>query len=101
LRDVKTHFHQKVEKVVAAKDYQIKCQRMIAVDAAKRIVSSNTRESADMFNTEVTKLVMQYSRILDLVDYFESVVKEQSSVIAFQEKMITKLQFKANAKKID
>ena len=54
-----------------------------------------------MFNTEVTKLVMQYSRILDLVDYFEGVVKEQSNVIAFQEKIIGNLSMSNNVRHIE
>ena len=65
----------KVDKVVMAKDYQIKCQRMIAIEAAKKIVSETTKDSSFLFNREVTKLMIQYSRILDLVDYFETVVK--------------------------
>jgi len=83
LAKVKEHFVSKVDKVVMAKDYQIKCQRMIAIEAAKRIVSETIKDSSFLFNREVTKLMMQYSRVMQLVDYFETVVKEQCGVIAF------------------
>ena len=75
LKEIKSHFATKVDKVVMAKDYQIKCQRVIAIEAAKKIVSETTKDSSELFNREVTKLMIQYSRILDLVEYFETVVK--------------------------
>ena len=101
LKEIKSHFATKVDKVVMAKDYQIKCQRVIAIEAAKKIVSETTKDSSELFNREVTKLMIQYSRILDLVEYFETVVKQQSAVIAFQEKIISKLSLRMNAGKID
>ena len=101
LKHVKNHFHSKVEKVIAAKDYQIRCQRLIAMDAAKKIISETTKDSTNLFNIEATKLTFQYSRILDLVDYFERVVKEQSTVIALQEQILGKLSLRINATKID
>lgn len=101
LKHVKNHFHSKVEKVIAAKDYQIRCQRLIAMDAAKKIISETTKDSTNLFNIEATKLTFQYSRILDLVDYFEKVVKEQSTVIALQEQILGKLSLRINAMKID
>ena len=52
------------EKVIAAKDYQIRCQRLIAMDAAKKIISETTKDSTNLFNVEATKLTFQYSRIL-------------------------------------
>lgn len=45
--------------------------------------------------------MMQYSRVIQLVDYFETVVKEQCGVMAFQEKVISKLAFRLNSIKID
>ena len=83
LKEVKAHFMLKVDKVILAKDYQIKCQRVVAIEAAKRIVSETTKDSSNLFNVEVTKLMLQYEKILKLVDYFETVVKSQCSVIAF------------------
>lgn len=49
----------------------------------------------------MTNLLIQYSRILDLVEYFEKVVKNQSTVIAFQEKVISKLSVRINSARID
>lgn len=43
----------------------------------------------------------QYEKILDLVAYFETVVKSQSGVIAFQEKILSKLSLRLNALKVD
>ena len=45
-------------------------------------------------------LLQQYMRILDLVTYFENVVRNQAGVIALQEIQLTKLGMKKNAKKI-
>ena len=101
LRTVKEHFATKVDKVVMAKDYQIRCQRLIAIESAKKIVSATTKDSSEIFNREVTKLLFQYSRILDLVEYFEGVVKNQAAVVAFQEKIISKISTRLNAKMID
>lgn len=55
------------------------------MDASKKIISETTKDSTNLFNLEATTLMHQYSRILDLVEYFEKVVKEQSSVISLQE----------------
>lgn len=79
---MRKHFAKKVEKVIAAKDYQIRCQRMICMDASKKIISETTKDSTKLFNVETVKLTTQYNRILDLVEYFERVVKEQGSVIS-------------------
>ena len=46
------------------------------MDASKKIISEVTKDSTNLFNVEATKLMFQYARILDLVDYFENVVKE-------------------------
>ena len=45
--------------------------------------------------------MLQYSRVLQLVDYFETVVKQQSGVVAFQEQIISKLSCRLNAIKVD
>ena len=45
--------------------------------------------------------MLQYQRVLDLVEYFETVVKNQSGVIAFQEKIISKLSMRLNAIKVE
>lgn len=45
--------------------------------------------------------MLQYQRVLDLVEYFETVVKSQSGVIAFQEKIISKLSMRINANKVE
>ena len=60
LKQVKDHFSDKVQKVVQAKEYQIKCQKIIAIDAAKKIVSETTKDSSELFNQEVTTLMHQY-----------------------------------------
>ena len=74
---------------------------MIAIECAKRIVSETTKDSTFLFNREATKLMLQYQRVLDLVEYFETVVKSQSGVIAFQEKIISKLSMRINANKVE
>ena len=74
---------------------------MIAIECAKRIVSETTKDSTFLFNREATKLMLQYQRVLDLVEYFETVVKSQSGVIAFQEKIISKLSMRINASKVE
>ena len=100
LKAVREHFEQKVSKVISAKDYQIKCQRLLSVETAKKIVTETTKDSSQLFNREVTLLLQQYARILDLVNYFENVVRNQASVIALQEIQLTKLGMKKNAVKI-
>ena len=55
---------------------------MICMDASKKIISETTKDSTKLFNVETVKLTTQYNRILDLVEYFERVVKEQGSVIS-------------------
>ena len=57
LKQVKDHFTEKVQKVVQAKEYQIRCQKIIAIDAAKKIVSETTKDSSELFNHEVTALM--------------------------------------------
>ena len=101
LKLVKEHFHSKIDKVIASKNYQLRCQRLICVEAAKKVLAATTKDSTMLFNFEVTNLLNQYSRILDLVAYFEGVVKEQSTVIAFQEKILSKLTMRINAHKVD
>ena len=57
LKTVKEHFMAKVDKVVMAKEYQIRCQRLLAIEAAKKIVSEATKDSSVLFNQEVAKLM--------------------------------------------
>jgi len=57
-----------------AKDYQIRCQRLVAASTCKKIISETMKDSSELFNGEVNKLLIQYTRILDLVEYFEKVV---------------------------
>ena len=46
------------------------------MESSKKLISETTKDSTNLFNLEATTLMNQYSRILDLVDYFERVVKE-------------------------
>ena len=64
------------------------------------MVDETTRDSNALFNKEVNRLVMQYSRSLDLIGYFENVVKNQAGVIALQEKILSKLSLKMNGEEI-
>ena len=100
LSKVKEHFVEKVDKVIQSKDYQIRCQRIVAIESAKKVVDETTRDSNALFNKEVNRLVMQYSRSLDLIGYFENVVKNQAGVIALQEKILSKLSLKMNGEEI-
>ena len=87
--------------MVDAKNYELRCQRILAVDAAKKIVRSSFKTSKNLFNDEVSALRFQYKKMLDAVDFFEKVVNEQSAVIALQEKVETKLSCKLFAQKIE
>ena len=73
---------------------------MLSVESAKKIVTETTRDSSQLFNKEVSMLLQQYAKILDLVSYFENVVRNQSSVIALQEIQLTKLGMKKNVVKM-
>ena len=94
-------FNKKIDLVVDAKNYELRCQRILAVDAAKKIVRTSFKTSKDLFNEEVSALRSQYKKMLELVDFFENIVNQQSSVIALQEKVETKLSCKLFAQKID
>ena len=91
---MKDLFGKKIDLVVEAKNYELRCQRILAVDAAKKIVRSSFKTSKNLFNDEVSALRSQYKKMLELVDFFERVVKEQAAVIALQEKVETKLSVK-------
>lgn len=80
--------------VVEAKNYELRTQRILAVDAAKKIVRNSFKTSKNLFNDEVAALRAQYKKMLDLVDFFEKVVIEQAGVIALQEKVELKLSVK-------
>ena len=71
------------------------------MDAAKKIISETTKDSTNLFNIEASNLSHQYARILDLVEYFEKVVKEQSTVIALQEQILGKLSMRINSMRVD
>ena len=101
VKQVKDLFAKKIDLVVDAKNYELRCQRILAVDAAKKIVRSSFKTSKNLFNDEVSALRSQYKKMLALVDFFERVVNEQAAVIALQEKVETKLSVKLFAVKFD
>ena len=101
VKAAKEFFVKKIDLVVDAKNYELRCQRILAVDAAKKIVRSSFRTSKNLFNDEVSALRSQYKKMLDAVDFFEKVVNEQAGVIALQEKVETKLSCKLFAQKIE
>ena len=58
LKQVKDHFVTKLDRVVLAKDYQIHCQKVISTESAKKVISATLKDSSQLFNTEVTKLLI-------------------------------------------
>ena len=101
VKQAKDIFSKKIDLVVDAKNYELRCQRILAVDAAKKIVRTSFKTSKDLFNEEVSALRSQYKKMLELVDFFENIVNQQAGMIALQEKVETKLSCKLFAQKID
>ena len=76
VKKIKDDFKKRLDLIVEAKKYEVKCQRIVAIDAAKRVVSETIKTSKNLFNSEVKAFRNQYQSMLNLIEYFESVVKD-------------------------
>ena len=63
------------------------------MEAAKGIVIEKQNQTQKYFNSEASSLFDQYRRSLDLIDFYEKVIKEQTGVIALQEKTLSKVSY--------
>ena len=71
--------------MVAAKDYEVRCERTIAVETARTMLQEAAKNARESFNSEAKSLREQYVKLLAVVDLFESTIKKQGSQLALQE----------------
>ena len=74
--EVKELFKKRIDIVVKAKNYELKCQKSTAIEAAKRIATKMNLDVRDLFNGEMKNFETQFSRMLRLIEFFEQVVNE-------------------------
>ena len=71
-------FHNRMKLVIAAKDYEVRCERTIAIEAAKAMLQETAQRARDNFNSEAQLLRQQYVKLLGMVDIYEGTVKKQA-----------------------
>jgi hypothetical protein len=84
-------FSKRMRLVVAAKDYEVRCERTIAMETSKRMLQEMGQGLRIGFNSEVHCMKTQYTKLLTQLDIFENTIKKQSVQVALQELIIQKL----------
>ena len=91
IKEVQRMFQNRMRLVVAAKDYEVRCERTIAVETARTMLQETARNARESFNSEAQSLRTQYVKLLNLADLYEGTIKKQAGQIALQEQIIQKL----------
>lgn len=69
-------FKNRIEVLVKAKNYELQQQRVLAMEAAKLIMIDKQHLIQTYFNQEAHVLVSEFRKMLDLIDFYERIVKE-------------------------
>lgn len=78
-------FQNRMKLVVAAKDYEVRCERTIAIETARTMLQETAKVARVEMNEEAQSLRSQYVKLLSLVDFYEGTIKKQAVNIATQE----------------
>jgi len=74
--EAKNIFKKRIQVLVNAKNYELQCQQLLAMEAAKGIVIDKQNMTQRYFNMEANCLVTEFRRSCDLIEFYEKVVKE-------------------------
>ena len=101
VKDAKEEFKKRIQMVVRAKNYELKWERIIAIEAAKKLVNKRCLETQSYFNTEVESVKAQFKQLTELVEFFEKIIHQQAGVVTLQEKVISRLSNSLFTQKVD
>ena len=79
ISDVKLLFYGRMKYLIAAKEYEIRCQRHLAMEGTRKTVTKLSQQINAEFGNQAKLLNKQYSKVSNQLDYYENVFKSQAS----------------------
>jgi hypothetical protein len=101
IADVKQTFRKRLGHLADAKDYEVRCQRHMAIEGARKLVQEYTETINKEFNKEAEVLKEQFIWMDEQTRKHEEIFAEQTRTIGLQELMISKLSKALFVRKVD
>lgn len=70
-------FSKRMKLLVAAKDYEVRCERVMALDLSKKAILEMSKKLEGDFTSEAQCLRSQYTKVLNLLDFYEMTMRNQ------------------------
>lgn len=83
VKETRNLFDKRIKVLLGAKNYELSCQRIVAIEAAKQVIHAQVRITKDYFNVETRKLVDQFYTLIDLLNLQDKKLFEYTSTIAY------------------
>ena len=74
--------------VIEAKNYEVRCERTIAIETTRKLVKELTMQATQNFTIESQLLRDQYQKVIDQTDYYENTIKKLTNQLSLQELII-------------
>lgn len=91
IKEARNLFEARIKKLIRAQNYELRSQEAFALIAAQHVFAAQAKRVCKIFDSEGKELLSDYRGIYDLARYYERKLKQQSTKLALQECIISKL----------